>query len=114
MEGGGGSSSLVGSVRKGPVLAKEPEKIGSLIQDSIAKMGYADRLRKQSAVLRWSEIAGSIIAAESEAVRVDGDTLVVKVHRAAWRQQLVFLKAEILAQIERKIGKGYIRDIRFI
>lgn len=95
-------------------MPEEPEKIGSLILDCIGKMGYADRLHKQESVTRWSEIAGSIIAAESEALRIDGDTLVVKVHRAAWRQQLTFLKADILAHLERKIGKGYIKDIRFV
>ncbi len=95
-------------------MKKEPEKIGNLILDSIAKMGLTARLEKQSAIVDWPKIVGDVVAAESEAVRIDGDILVVKVHRAAWRQQLVFLKSEILSKLDEKIGKDLIKDIRFI
>ena len=95
-------------------MADEPVKIGNLILDSINKLGYAERLLKQNAVLRWPEIVGDIIAAESEAQRIDDDTLIVKVNKPAWRQQLSFIKADLLAKINSQIGDGYIRDIRFI
>ena len=98
----------------GILLAKEPTKIGSLILDSISRMGFGERLYKQNAVLNWPKIVGDIIAAETEAQRIDGDTLIIKVHRPAWRQQLTFLKADLLAKINLQIGEGHIKDIRFI
>ena len=82
--------------------------------DSIKKMGYADRLSKQNAVMRWAEIVGEVLAVETQAERIDGDTLIVKVHRPAWRQQLTFLKADLLAKVNSQIGEGSIKDIRFI
>ena len=91
----------------------EPEKVGGLISGFLGRLGLAERLSRQSAVVAWAEIAGPKIAEESEAVRIDGDTLVVKVHKAAWRQQLTFLKAELLTKLESKVGKG-VKDIRFI
>ena len=94
-------------------MAIEPEKVGGLVGDLLQRLGLAERLSRQSAVTVWPEIAGPKIAEESVAVRIDGDTLVVKVHKAAWRQQLTFLKSELLAKLESKIGKG-VTDIRFI
>ena len=94
-------------------MAFEPEKVGGLIGGYLERLGLAERLSLQSAVVVWAEIAGPRIAEESEAVRIDGDTLIVKVYKAAWRQQLTFLKAELLAKLESKIGKG-VKDIRFI
>jgi len=95
-------------------LAKEPEKIGGLISGYLDSLGLAERLGKQEAVLQWPEIAGPRIASETEALKVEGDTLVVKVQKAAWRQQLTFLKAELLAKLDSKLGAGCIKDIRFI
>jgi hypothetical protein len=94
-------------------LPIEPEKVGGLIGGFLQRLGLAERLSRQNAVIAWPEIAGPRIAEESEAVRIDGDTLIVRVHKAAWRQQLVFLKAELLSKLESKIGKG-VTDIRFI
>ena len=72
-------------------MKKEPEKIGNLILDSIAQMGLTSRLEKQSAIIDWPKIVGDVVAAESEAVRIDGDILVVKVHRAAGDNSWFFL-----------------------
>ena len=95
-------------------MADEPMKIGGLIRGYLDGLGFANRLDKQTAVLQWADIAGPKIAEEAVALRIDGDTLVVRVGRAAWRQQLSFLKVELLGRMESRLGKGVIKDIRFI
>ena len=92
----------------------DPEKIGGLILDALSRMGLADRIHKQSAVLSWSEIVGEDISKETKALKIDNNTLVVKVYKAAWRQQLTFLKEELLKKVETQLGKGVVEDIRFI
>jgi predicted nucleic acid-binding Zn ribbon protein len=92
----------------------DPQKIGSLILETLNRMGYGDRIHRQSAVTGWSDLVGEVIADETKALKIDNKTLVVKVHRAAWRQQLTFLKDEILKKIETALGKGVVEDIRFI
>lgn len=94
-------------------MSGEPQKIGGFILATLDRMGITDRLKKQRAVNGWSEIVGEKIAAETEALRIDGDTLVVKVHQAAWRQQLLFLKEDLLSKIRKELG-GDIKDIRFL
>lgn len=92
----------------------DPRKIGGLILDALNKMGYTERIQRQSAVISWSEIVGDVISKETKALKIDNKTLVVKVHKAAWRQQLIFLKDEILKKIETGLGRGVVEDIRFI
>ncbi len=95
-------------------MAKEPEKIGNVILKTLRRMGFAERLQKQSAVMRWKAIVGDTIAAETEALRIEGSTLVVRVHQAAWRQQLTYLKEGLLAKLQAELGEDSIEDIRFI
>jgi predicted nucleic acid-binding Zn ribbon protein len=92
----------------------DPKKIGALILESLNKMGYAEKIHRQSVVINWSEIVGKTISKETKALKIDNKTLVVKVDKAAWRQQLVFLKDEILRKIETELGKDVVEDIRFI
>jgi len=77
-------------------------------------MGYSGRLEKQSAVVKWGDIVGDTISAETKALKIDGDVLVVKVFKAAWRQQLIFLKDDLLIKLGNKLGEGRVKDIRFI
>ena len=95
-------------------MTKEPEKIGNLILESLNKMGFSERLHRQSAVTRWKDLVGEPLSEETEAVRIDGSTLVVKVHKAVWRHQLTYLKDEILESINKELDPGSIEDIRFI
>lgn len=100
-------------INKAGVLSGEPQKIGSLILETLNRMGFTDRLKKQRAVTDWNNIVGEKIAAQTEALRIEGDTLVVKVHQAAWRQQLLFLKDDLLAKLGKELGRD-IKDIRFL
>lgn len=94
-------------------MSGEPQKIGSFILETLDRMGFTDRLKKQRAVTDWNNIVGEKIAVQTEALRIERDTLVVKVHQAAWRQQLLFLKDDLLAKIRKELG-GDIKDIRFL
>ncbi|MEE9553347.1 MAG: DUF721 domain-containing protein [candidate division Zixibacteria bacterium] len=94
-------------------MSGEPQKIGGFILEALNRMGVSDRLKKQQAVTGWSEIVGEKIAAQTEALRIDGDTLVVKVHQAVWRQQLQFLKDDLLTKLKKEL-EGDIKDIRFL
>jgi predicted nucleic acid-binding Zn ribbon protein len=95
-------------------IKDDPQKIGDLVRRTIDKMGYSDRLEKQSAVEKWGDVVGDSISAETKALKIDGDILVVKVFKPAWRQQLIFLKEELLEKLGAELGEGRVRDIRFI
>jgi predicted nucleic acid-binding Zn ribbon protein len=71
-------------------------------------------LAAQPAVTLWPEIAGAKTAARTRAVEVERSTLVVVVDSPAWMTQLRFLKPQLLKKIEMRVGRGLVKDIRFV
>lgn len=61
----------------------------------------------------WPDIVGENIASASVAEKVIDKVLYIKVKSMTWRTELLFQKAQILLNIEKKVGHDVIRDIRF-
>ncbi|EQA46185.1 PF05258 family protein [Leptospira broomii serovar Hurstbridge str. 5399] len=60
---------------------------------------------------RWSDIVGPIFANQSEPSAISGETLIVIVSHAAYKQELLFLKHRILSQSKRYLGRETIRKL---
>lgn len=88
-------------------------RIGELLKKTLQSAGIAERVDRQAAVTFWEEIVGPKLAEKTRALRVEKDILKVKVASAPWRNEMVFLKEEILNKIAERIGKGKINDIIF-
>lgn len=71
------------------------------------------RIRESQALYLWAHVAGPQVAAASEAVSVRDGVLIVRTKSSTWSQQLSFMKATILAELNRRIGKPILRDIVF-
>lgn len=72
------------------------------------------KVREYDAVTRWNEIVGEQIGSVTEAVRIDKGVLVVRVSNGPWRNELTLMKSAILEKVNRRIGQGKVRDIRFV
>ena len=88
-------------------------RIGKLLRKTLEAAGIAERVDRQMAVAFWAEIVGPKLAQKTTALRVEKDVLKVKVVSAPWRNELVFLKKEILKKVADRIGAGKINDIYF-
>lgn len=88
-------------------------RIGELLKKTLKSAGIADRVDRQAAVAFWEEIVGPKLAEKTRALRVEKDILKVKVASSPWRNEMVFLKEDILKKIAERIGKGKINDIIF-
>lgn len=88
--------------------------VGSVLPRVLKGLKLDKVLAAQPAVTLWPEIAGARTAAHTRAVEVDGGTLVVVVDSPSWTAQLRFLKPQLLKKIEGRVGKGLVRDIRFV
>lgn len=95
------------------IIRKGPEKIGSLLEDLLQERGYATICKEYDVVARWKELMGDRIAEVTECTRVEDGTLYIKVSSAAWRQELVYLKAQLLDIVLKKTGCATIRDFVF-
>jgi predicted nucleic acid-binding Zn ribbon protein len=69
------------------------------------------RLRESLALAYWADIVGPQAAAASEAETVRDGILVVRTKSSVWSHELTFLKAHILAELNRRLGRPLIKDV---
>jgi predicted nucleic acid-binding Zn ribbon protein len=62
---------------------------------------------------RWSEFVGPTIAQNTEPVGFHRGTLYLWVRNSSWMQQLTFMRDHIQQTINKKMGKNFVKNIRF-
>jgi predicted nucleic acid-binding Zn ribbon protein len=92
---------------------KSPEKIGGLLESVLSKNGYLKVCKEWDAVAKWSEVVGERIASVTECTRLEDGRLYVKVSSAAWRNEMVYLKDEIIKKIKTETTCSSLIDIVF-
>jgi len=61
----------------------------------------------------WRVAVGKKIAAHAKAARMVRNSLIVEVEDEVWRMQLYGLRAQIISNLARHIGKGHVEDLDF-
>lgn len=93
--------------------------LGNVLNDLLQQYGLTQRLKEFQAVEYWPEIVGESIAKRTLAREVRDGRLYVEVSSldnasSAWRNELYFLKAEIISKLNKRIGQNIIHDIMFV
>ena len=94
-------------------IRNSPEKLGSILGDILSERGYNTMCKEYEVISKWVEIVGERISEVTECSRIEDGVLYVKVSSAPWRQEMVYLKQEILKQIKSRTGCDTIKDIIF-
>lgn len=76
--------------------------------------GIAQRVKEFEAVNLWPEIVGEQIAKVTSAKDVQDGRLYVEVANSTWRNELYYMKPDIIAKINKKIGQNLIHDIQLV
>ncbi|MBT5874187.1 MAG: DUF721 domain-containing protein [Candidatus Latescibacteria bacterium] len=90
---------------------RKPESLGQAIAGLIKDLGIEHRLTEQSLISQWPELVGEKIARHTRAVICEGGKLFVEVDSAAWRHELVYMKAQIVEKLNREAGSTIIQEI---
>ncbi|MCG8605283.1 DUF721 domain-containing protein [bacterium] len=93
---------------------KAPTPLGRSVWRLIRSLGLEKKVKQNEVLIKWSEIVGEQVFQVTRVDRVQNGILFVKVSSSAWRNELIYMKKEILEKIYSSIGKGVIEDIRFI
>lgn len=92
---------------------KEFTRVGNIIGDimrNYRRPQDADMLRIWEI---WEQTVGMDIARNARPSAFKGDLLVVNVASSPWLQQIRYMKAEIIANVNAALDVALIRDIRF-
>jgi predicted nucleic acid-binding Zn ribbon protein len=85
------------------------ESIGKVIRE----LGLGKQIRQYEVLELWSGIVGEQIASVTEAERIVGGKLFVRVSRPTWRNELVYLRKELIAKINAAMNEEIVREIIF-
>jgi len=86
--------------------------LGQALKQLIKDLGIESEIIHHQAVQLWPEVVGRKIASISQAEKIDGKILFVKVKNDSWRNELVFLKKDIIERLNKRIGKKIVEDLR--
>jgi len=98
-------------LRKGRLRRLKP--LGNFLPRVLNKMGLAERLTQQKAVILWSKAVGQDIKKQTIPNRIEQGILYVSVSNPVWVNELVYLKSGIIKKLNDLIGQEAVKDIKF-
>jgi len=90
---------------------KRPAPVAELMATMLRGKPAGQRLEEGKIWLVWDAAVGGKIAAKARPVSFRDGILTVAVTSAPWMQQLTFLKKEMIAQLNERIGRDLVSDI---
>jgi predicted nucleic acid-binding Zn ribbon protein len=90
-----------------------PQRIAEVLEQVLSQQGYLSACLENEMMLQWPVIVGPHIAGVTQCLNAENGILYVRVHHAAWRQEISFVKTEILAKIRNTTRCKTITDIVF-
>lgn len=87
--------------------------IGTILKKVVRDLHLGKKLLQYEVVNDWEKIVGKKIASVTTVEKVVDGKLIVRVNSSAWRNELSFLKREIIKKINKKFMEEIITDIIF-
>jgi len=93
---------------------REPKPVSELLDGLAREPGWGDRLAVGRLRERWAEVAGAVVAAHSEPVRIEAGTLVVKAEPGAWATELSLLGKALASRAATLLGPSVVTTVRVV
>jgi hypothetical protein len=90
---------------------RRPAPVADLLDGILAGKPLARRLHEAKLWQVWDRVVGTQIADRARPVAFRDGVLTVIVGSAPWRQQLTFLKVEIVAKLNEAMGEPLVTDL---
>ncbi|MFT5668038.1 MAG: putative nucleic acid-binding Zn ribbon protein [Vicingaceae bacterium] len=82
-----------------------------LVDKMLRSYGLGDRLDEMSLVKSWEELVGKMIARHTDEIYFNKGTLYVKLDSSTLRQELSYVKSDLVQRLNEKAGKIMVKDI---
>ncbi len=90
------------------MIKKNDNTLGELLKTFTEDKRYKSGLTQKKIETTWEELMGQWIAKETESIRFDGNTLILRIHSAALRQELHFSKDQVREKLNEKLGEDVV------
>lgn len=93
------------------MIKKNDNSLGELLKTFSEDKRYKPGLTQKKIETAWEQLMGHWIAKETEGLRFDGSTLILRIHSAALRQELHFSKDQVREKLNEKLGEEVVMAI---
>ena len=93
---------------------KGPERLGSVLGNLLKDLGLEKRIKEQEVIVNWEKIVGNNIAENAKPFKIDGAKLFLKVKSSAWRNELFYLKKQLISKLNESAKQELVKDIIFL
>ncbi|HEY5973622.1 MAG TPA: DUF721 domain-containing protein, partial [Geobacteraceae bacterium] len=90
---------------------RRPAPVADLLEGILAGKPLAKRLHEGKLWPLWNRVVGPQIAGRAQPATFRDGVLTIIVGSAPWRQQLTFLKGEIIAKLNEAMGEPLVTDL---
>lgn len=91
----------------------EPKPLSKSLSILLKSLGIENKIKQNEIIVRWPEIVGEKLSKVTTADKVENGILFVRVTNSAWRNELIYMKTEIINRISSRLNTDIINDIRF-
>ena len=91
----------------------EPKPLSKSLSILLKSLGIENKIKQNEIIVRWPEIVGEKLSKVTTADKVEKGILFVRVTNSAWRNELIYMKTEIINRISSRLNTDIIKDIRF-
>ena len=91
----------------------KPMCLRDVLSEICHRWGIEKKIKEYSAMSQWSQVVGERIADKARPTGVENGRLFVHVDSSSWRNELTFMKKEIMDKLNRTVGTPVIQDIVF-
>lgn len=94
-------------------MKEDFRKIEDLIKQSLKSFNLEHKTRERGALIVWEDVVGARVAKAASADNIREGTLFVTCRTGTWANELTFMKADIIAKLNVRLGGKFVKDIRF-
>lgn len=91
----------------------EPVRIKDALGKTLRSLGLEKKISEAGAAMVWADVVGDKIDEVTQVVTVKDGIVHVSVANPTWRQELSLMKAEIISNLNSRLGKQLVKDIHF-
>jgi len=85
--------------------------LGDVLSQLVKDLGFEKKFGEMEVIAQWPDVVGRQIASHTHAVSCEGGKLFVEVDSASWRQELFYMKVDILKRLNHGAGQEIVQDI---
>ncbi len=92
-------------------VGRELTTLGEALRAALARLPAGGELANFPVWTEWPQIVGPLIAQHARPVRLRRGVLVVEVDGAEWMHELQYLKQELRARLNARLGRAVVREL---